>query len=78
MRIATSLSSLWMTLAKCHPRGPCNDPDVSGLSGHLLERISKYLIFVARHDVKTPATAEGFSMLCDVCRRAPVIRALGT
>ena len=53
---------------------PSQRPDVSGLSSFLLERVSKYLTFVARHDA--PATADGFIMLRDVCRRAPVVRAL--
>ena len=58
------------------PTWPSQRPDVSGLSSFLLERVSKYLTFVARHDARTPATADGFIMLRDVCRRAPVVRAL--
>ena len=51
-------------------------PDVSGIDGRLLERVSKFLTFAARHDPKTPTTAERFIMLNDLCRKAPVIRAL--
>ena len=38
-------------IGKLPPTWPSQRPDVSGLSSHLLERISKY--FAARHDAKT-------------------------
>ena len=53
-------------------------PDVSGIDGRLLERVSKYLTFAARHDIKTLATADGFIMLSDLIRKAQVVRAFSS
>ena len=58
------------------PTCPSQRPDVSSLSSFLLERVSKYLTFAARHDPKTPTAADEFIMLRDVCRRTLVVRAL--
>ena len=57
------------------PEWHMQKPEVSGIDGRLLESVSKYLTYAARHDGKTPATAEGFIMLNDLCRKSRVIRA---